>query len=205
MKNSMIIAGIVVIAIIAVAVYLLFSMETGRELSFKDGLNEVNSLWEKNEVEPLNVLDEEKINLLSEEKLESLYNDLKDYKENLKQFNQTQDVKALNSYIDIQLLLVEELRMAKEIKEDSLKLSGLETDAEVCANLSEITSLSNKTTELNNKMLSINNEINSFIDSYPEQAEESLIINFLANETTINDTKEYNESFLNDLKEACSA
>ncbi len=201
--NSKLIAVIAVI-IVVIAVYFLFFSGQEKQLSFGDGTKEINSLWEKNEVNPAYVIDDSVI-AFSESNLESLDNDLLLFQSSLNESNETKDISALKDFTEIHLLLVDELLLAVQLKQVKARIesSGGITADNLCSKKDDLTFLGEKTIELNNKMHKINELVYAFNEIHPGFEEQANLAGFIANENSFSETELENTILVNEIQRVC--
>lgn len=189
-------------AFVVVLVVVLFVFIGQREkISFSDGVLQVNDLWGKNGFEQSSVSDsdQEEISL---EQLNALNDDLLLFEGSLSGFEQDGDVEALRDFVEVQLYLVEELKLALEIRDSKSELEQATGD-DVCFYYDELKALAENTILLNQQMKIVNETIYSFSEEHPDFISQSNLESLLVVETDFDSIIAENQEILGQLKEAC--
>jgi len=202
MNNKNIIAVIAVVAVLAVLYFVFFQQAEKKELTFSDGFAQINSLWEKNNVNSSYLTGASAEFSVSD--LEALNDDLTAFQSSLSDYKETKDTKALEDFTQIHLMLVDELVLALEVKDlkDAVEAENISA-VNLCANKSDLKDLGEKTLELNEKMRSVNTLIYAFNDAYSGFEEKANLGAFIADETGFSETEYANNVVLDELERLC--
>jgi hypothetical protein len=188
------------VAVLLVAVYLIFFQQ--KTTSFSDGVKEINSLWEKNNVNPSYLVSGSIA--FSSSDLDALNDDLIAFQNSLNELKQTEETEALKDFTEIHLALVEELDLALKIKEknDLLKTKSI-TGENMCANKEDLQFVGEKTIALNEKISFVNELIYAFNELHPGLEEKANLTAFLVDSSGFSQAKFDNEIALSELKRLC--
>ncbi len=203
MKNNTIIAGAAVIIILAAVYFVFFQQGEKEDLTFSDGVKQINSLWEKNGVDSSYLTGNSSAEF-SVSDLEALNDDLTLFQESLSDYKETKDTGALEDFTEIHLMLVDELVLALEVKntKDALEAENI-SEVNLCANKTDLKSLGEKTIELNEKMRLVNKLIYAFNELHSGFEEKANLGAFIADETGFSETEYLNEVVLEELERLC--
>ncbi len=202
--DSKVFAGLIVLIVLA-GFYLVFFSEQKKEtISFSDGVNEINALWQKNNVNPDYLINDSQEIKFSSGDLEGLYDDLTVYQSSLDEMQETKDIEALKDLIEIHLLLADELNLALKIKEkkDLLESKNI-NGSSLCENKTDLEFIGKNTLLLNQKMHSVNELIYAFNELHSGFEEKANLVSFLADETSFSSTELENQTVLNELERIC--
>ncbi len=201
--NSKIIAGIGVI-IVLTAVYILFFNQQTQSMTFSDGIKEINGLWTKNKVNSAFLLNNSTEIEFSESNLEALNDDLSSFQNSLSKMTQTKDTEALTDFVEVHLLLVDELNLALKTKIISDKLNSKTiTGSNLCSNKTELKLIGENTIKLNEKLMKTNELIFAFNEVHLGFEEKANLNSFIADTTDFSETKLENETVLAELERVC--
>ncbi|MBU2100147.1 hypothetical protein KKB11_02865, partial [Candidatus Micrarchaeota archaeon] len=172
-----------------------------KEIFFVDGVKEVDGFW-LDAGFSRDVLSDLSQSQASLEKLDALEDKLVLFRDSLKGYKQTEDVKALSAFVEVQLYAVEELRLALKV---SFVKAGLEAASgdDVCLFSDELNELGENTILLNEQMKLMNESVYVFSDDFPGFVNDSGLDRFLVNELDFDETISENKEILLQLKEAC--
>jgi hypothetical protein len=196
--NNRILIGVVVIAVIVLFVFFGWQKE---QISFSDGVDKINALWSKNGLAGSSI-DELSQKNTSLGKLDVLNNQLLLFQSSLKDYEQSDEVKALNDFTEIQLYVVEELKLALKIKQAKNELDSV-SEGDFCLYFGQLNSLGENTILLNQQMKTVNEAIYSFSEDHSVFVGESNLESFLVNESDFNLIITENQAALENLKKAC--
>ncbi|MBU1120896.1 MAG: hypothetical protein ABIE23_02265 [archaeon] len=203
MNKSMMIAGIVVIAVIAVAIYLFLPKEgVEKELSFGEGLNEINSIWSKNNISPGSLKYEADLDKIDASSLNSLKDDLISFKSSLSSFSQTNEVQALDNLIEVELDLIDASVSRKKVSSGMAFLDSIEYDADkMCENLPKVEGIVEDIEEGFTQTNSYNDKLLLFSQENPPESTQAGLqeLNTNVTEQKIKDLKDS----LSNLKVSC--
>lgn len=202
--NKKVIAVIGVLILIVILFVFLNQKEEKKELTFSEGIKEINSLWEKNKVNSSYLINDSTELKFSSSDLESLKEDLIFFQDSLDSFKSTEETTALEDFVEIHLLLVDELDLALKVKEVQDKLSGKEINGDnLCENKSDLKFLGENTILLNDKMHSVNKLIYAFNEIHSGFEEKANLSSFIADESAFSETELENELVLGELERLC--
>ena len=192
--------------IVFLSLLLVFSFmgcpEQKKEKTFSQGITEINSLWEKNNVNP-NFLVNDSVEDFSSSDLETLNDDLLSFQSSLDGF-EGNEVEALNDFTEIHLLLTAALNSALELKTANNELKGKEiTGDNLCSNKTLLNSVGEKTVLLNEKMQEINELVYAFNEVHPGFQEQANLSSFLAEDLGFSRSELENQIALSELERLC--
>jgi len=198
--NSKIIAGIGILVVLIAVYFIFFSEQKQSSISFSEGVTEINSLWQKNNVNSSYLLGTTELSFSASD-LESLDSDLREFRDSL---DNTTETESLKDFTEIHLMLVDELVLALELKETNDKLkSKTITGDNLCENKTDLLFVAQKTIELNEKMLSVNELVYAFNEMHSGLEEEANLTSFIADDSGFSQTKLENEIVIDELESAC--
>ncbi|MBU2100994.1 hypothetical protein KKB11_07225, partial [Candidatus Micrarchaeota archaeon] len=197
------IAGILVVLVVLVGVYFVFfSQNQEQELTFSEGVKQINGLWEKNKVNSAYLSSSDSELKFSSSDLDALSDDLIEFKNSLNDLKKTEDVEALKDFTEIHLLLVDELKLALELKEKNDFLGEITGD-NLCLNKTDLMFVGKKTIELNNKMAQVNELVYAFNELHSGFEEQANLASFIVDASNFSQTKLENELALQELERLC--
>lgn len=204
MNSKYLIGAVIVIAVIAVAWILFFQGQESKEISFSDGVKEINLLWEKNNVNPVFLVSNSAETGFTFSDLESLNDDLIEFQDSLNNFELNEETDALIDFVEIHLLLVDELVLALETKNAKDRLESEEiTGNNLCQNKSDLMIVAENTIELNQKMSSVNELVYAFNEVHPNLEEKANLSSFIVSTTDFSRIESENTAMLNELERVC--
>lgn len=163
------------VIILAIAIGAFFFLSQPKALLFSEGYAQLSALWEKNGVANSD------LSTAADSDLRALEGDLLAFKSELAYFEQTKDISALNALVSIQLDMLEEETLLRQLGAKEAELSALSDQYDViCANLEELKSANSKSAEAISFISVLNEKINGFIEQYPSQASAISIAGWLA-------------------------
>ena len=200
--DKKIIAGIGVLLVIVIVYFVFFSQP--KQLTFSEGIKEINGLWVKNNVDSSYLISSDSSIKFSVSDLEALDADLLGFQESLAELEQTKDAEALNDFVEIHLLLVDELVLALEVKEknDALKSAGV-TSSNMCSYKDDLKFVGENTILLNEKMSNVNDLVNAFDEVHPGFKEQANLTAFIVDDSGFAQIKLENENALDELERVC--
>ncbi|MFH1695808.1 MAG: ATP-dependent metallopeptidase FtsH/Yme1/Tma family protein [Candidatus Micrarchaeota archaeon] len=201
--NAKAIGGIIVVLVVVIAVYFVFfSQNQEQELTFSEGVKQINGLWEKNKVNSAYLSSSDSELKFSSSDLDALSDDLIEFKNSLNDLKKTEDVEALKDFTEIHLLLVDELKLALELKEKNDFLGEITGD-NLCLNKTDLMFVGEKTIELNNKMAQVNELVYAFNELHSGFEEQANLASFIVDASNFSQTKLENELALQELERLC--
>ncbi|MFH1664353.1 MAG: hypothetical protein ABH986_06155 [archaeon] len=202
--NTKVIALIVAVVLVGVLWIVFGQGQEKKEITFSDGVKEINSLWEKNKVDSSFLVSSSAAISFSSSDLEALKNDLTAFQNSLNDFKQSDETETLKDFTEIHLILVDEMELALQLKEANDRLSAKEiTGANLCSNKTDLQFVGTNTILLNEKMHSVNELIYAFNEVHPGLEEEANLASFIADETFFSQAKLENETVLSELERLC--
>lgn len=201
--NAKAIGGIIVVLVVVIAVYFVFfSQNQEQELTFSEGVKQINGLWEKNKVNSAYLSSSDSELKFSSSDLDALSDDLIEFKNSLNDLKKTEDVEALKDFTEIHLLLVDELDLALKLKEKNDSLGEITGD-NLCLNKTDLMFVGEKTIELNNKMAQVNELVYAFNELHSGFEEQANLASFIVDASNFSQTKLENELALQELERLC--
>ena len=200
--DNKILGGIIII--IFVTVFLVFFSQESekKELTFSEGIKGINLLWEKNKVNSAYLTSNDSELKFSSSDLDALSDDLIEFQNSLNDLDKTEDVEALKDFTKTNILMVEELQTALQLKNTKDNLEEV-TGEDICTYKNELTLMGENTIKLNEKISSVNESINFFNENHSNFIEEANLTFLIVDETEFSKIKLENETTINELKEAC--
>ncbi len=194
----------ILVAVVVIAIVVLFVFFGGQEeqISFSDGVSKVNDLWTESGFDrsSLRDLGQSQVAL---EQLNALESELVFFQDSLSEYKQDKGVEALSDFIEIQLYVVEELKLALKINNAKNELVNA-TEEDVCSYFYELNVLGENTILLNEQMRIVNEAVLSFSENYPEFLDESNLESLLVDDSDFDSVILENQEVLEQLKEACT-
>ncbi|PIN98476.1 MAG: hypothetical protein COT90_04150 [Candidatus Diapherotrites archaeon CG10_big_fil_rev_8_21_14_0_10_31_34] len=201
--NSKILIGAVIIVVVIAGAWF-FTQGEKKEMTFSEGVNEINLLWEKNNVNPKFLVADSTEASFTASDLESLNNDLISFQDSLNKFNSTEETKALTDFVQIHFLLVDELVLALETKNASDRLELTEiTGDNLCNNKTDLKLVGENTIKLNEKMSSVNELVYAFNEVHPNLEETANLSSFIVSTADFSRIELENTVMLNELERVC--
>lgn len=200
-KNYFLIAGIIVLA---VAVYFLFFNDGFQEtFSFDSGLTEINSLWEKQGLKPVDLTFSLKVYAAENTKLIELKSDLTDFKSFLEEKENSDAKEKLLLLTETEIDLVYNALLQKEnfVSIDFFESADYDFDV-LCSSMNKAESLQENLVLQKNSAVIFNEKVLAFSNAYPEEAEKAGLIEL---ELTVSSDEKLSEldSMILALKGVC--
>ena len=192
---------VVVFVVLFIAVLFVFFIGQKERISFSEGVQEVNGLWVKNGFESGSFGGSEQKEI-SLEQLNALNGDLLLFEGFLDGFEQNNDVRALRDFVGIHLYVVEELKLALEIRKAKLELEKV-ADEDICFYFNDFKTLGENTILLNQQMGVVNDLIYSFSEEHSEFVNQSNLDSLIVDDAYFDLITHENQVILEQLKEVC--
>ncbi len=172
MNKNYFLIGITLIAVIAV--YFVFFNETQETFSFNSGLTEINSLWEKQGLKTEYLISPLKVYAAEKTKLIELKSDLTDFKESLKEKENSEDKEKLDLLLETQIHLINNALLQKEnfVSIDFFESNNYNFDV-LCSYSNKVQDLQENLVLQKNSAESFNEKVLAFSEAYPDEAEKS--------------------------------
>lgn len=193
--------GVVIIIGIIYAVFFLPKVEP-TVLSFEKGVENLNGIWANYGFTSKDLTKQEKLVFIEESKLKALKADLISFSDSLSSYEQTNDRRALEELVHVELELVDNAILRKDISSTVDFLESINYDPdEICNNLAKINGLIDNVSKEYSLAGSYNDKREAFNSNYPDKISFTGLEELETNADTakINDLK----SSLNEFKTHC--
>jgi hypothetical protein len=188
---------ILIFTIAAISLIVRF-MYPSDETTFNDGLQEINSFWSNESINPAG-LSVDEMRSLDEKSISNIEQGLNSLKQDVLK---TEQGSALSKLADIHLAVVDIIRTNKVISGKILESESLD-ESMICGNSALFVEINSLTKELAAKTKEKNNKIADFSLQFPAYSQTSGVEKFISDETAIDSAVTQSGQSLQDLQSGC--